>query len=720
MSSIDKLKIGSIISDVENNNKYRLIYMFKQIVILVKIIEKDSKLEFLEVLQPQLIEGVNSHKYVIKEPCYKYFDLASLSKINQDRYKRNLDIVNTIGKEYGPCFYELASRKKKPVIRLLSEKYNISTKSILEIEKRYIISGFDPYSLISKMGMKTSKSYNYINKTGRHSKYNSQGIPLTKEIKLIFDKALKYHLSKRSTSFQTTYDWMCSKYFSEIVEEVSDNGTIITTLKLIPEDKRPTKRQMEHYIRSNTTTKQRKIAKTSAREYRNDARMLKSDNLYNVNGPGDVVEMDEVEMDVTLRSEINPENSIGRVIVHCMIDVYSRMIVAVSVSLENNSILGFTNCLINLAEDNRKLCKRYGINLREGLWDINMYPNKIRTDRGVEYRSKEAKRILRELGITLELEPPGMGSMKGQVEQLFHQYHSVQNELVEQNGLITKRHDSKHNDQAVLTLDDLWVFVINQTIAHNMLTMKDYPMTRDMIKKGITPTPIDIWNYGCAIYGAPRPITNLKQFEYTIRKSVQAKISRKGIEWNGLYYTAEDIWLGEKIMRLENKKEKLLCRIDPRDIGSLWYIHDNEIVEAKLNPLRTGNAEYVGMSLKEYEDYQERKQELIHKNSQRDEEIRVARRNALETTTSIAVDSIKDVPVTSSKTNTIRSARREESKFNLKSNTIDDRLNIKESNNERLNECINKENNESVENNIINSDTSIQDLLDMFTNSKTF
>ena len=76
--------------------------------------------------------------------------------------------------------------------------------------------------------------------------------------------------------------------------------------------------------------------------------MLVSDNLLNVHGPGDLFEMDEVEMDVSIVSEVDPTKVIGRPIIHAMVDVYSRMITAVSVSLENNSVLGFTNCLLNL------------------------------------------------------------------------------------------------------------------------------------------------------------------------------------------------------------------------------------------------------------------------------------------------------------------------------------------------------------------------------------
>ena len=480
--------------------------------------------------------------------------------------------------------------------------------------------------------------------------------------------------SCREKTYQNVYDWMCATYFVQRIEKEDKYGKSYE-YKLLPIDQRPTKRQMENYIRKHTTKKQRDIAKTSRREYRNNKRLLVSDNLYNVHGPGDVVEMDEVEMDVSLVSEADPCKTIGRPIVHAMIDIYSRMIIAVSVSLENNSILGLTNCLINLAEDNKMLCHRFGLELKNGLWDINIIPNKIRSDRGSEYRSKEAKRIFRELGITLDLEPPAMGSMKGQVEQLFHQYHAVQNDVLEGNGLITKRHDSNHNKNAILTLNDIWIFVINQTIAHNMLTMKDYPLTKDMIRKKVHPNPLEIWDYGCTKFGAPRPMIDRKQFEYAIRRPVTAKLSRKGIFWNGLYYyNNQDIRLLDRIQVLGNTKESFPCRVDERDIGTLWYISDGRIEEAELNTMRNGNAEYKGMSLRAYEEYKKAKKLLITENAHKDQEIRVARRMGLEATVNNAKQSVSNITVSKDKTKGIRKSRKLESESNMESNSIHDRL----------------------------------------------
>ena len=55
-------------------------------------------------------------------------------------------------------------------------------------------------------------------------------------------------------------------------------------------------------------------------------------------GPGDLWEVDECEIDLSLVSVENPSVTVGRPIVYVMIDVYTRMIVAYSVAFDNNSV----------------------------------------------------------------------------------------------------------------------------------------------------------------------------------------------------------------------------------------------------------------------------------------------------------------------------------------------------------------------------------------------
>lgn len=609
------LKVGSILHDMEQNIDHRVIYMNKDYFVTILINGIKEKTEINEWHIQTLQHFVNKKQIAVREPKFdKVFDFDSLPEKTKEIYLRNKDIVETVGDIYGPCYFCLGTRKPKPCFQELADKYNISKKTVFYVIKQYLTNGLDPFALLPQIGKKSKANMHYSTKTGRPPMFE-QGIPLTDELREIFDDCCKHYLSGREKSYATTYDWMLTKYFTARVETQTSDGVVVQN-KLLPIDQRPTKSQMENYIVTHTSAKARRVCKTSKREYRNDERMLVSDNLLNVHGPGDLFEMDEVEMDVSIVSEVDPTKVIGRPIVHAMVDVY-----------------------------------------------------------GSEYRSKEVKRICNELNITLELVPPAMGSLKGQVEQLFHQYHSVQNDLLEGKGLITKRYDSNHHRHAVLTLDDIWVFVINQTIAHNMMTMSQYPMTKDMLEKSAHPIPLELWDYGYTKYGAPRPIVNLDQFEYSIRKEVRARITRKGIEWNGLYYIANDPWLAEQITKTRRSSVPLKCRLDERNIGSLWYIADNRLVKATLNENRAGNYEFNGMSLRNYEEYKTKKKELVMEKAQEDQEICCARRMGMQATLDDAVRVANHTAPNDDKTKNIRHNRKEESILVLEANSIGARLN---------------------------------------------
>ena len=84
--------------------------------------------------------------------------------------------------------------------------------------------------------------------------------------------------------------------------------------------------------------------------------MLRADNLCNVQGPGDLFEMDEVEMDVSIVSEADQTKVIGRPIVHAMVDVYSRMIAKQYLFLWRTTQYSDSPIVfLNLGEDNKQL-----------------------------------------------------------------------------------------------------------------------------------------------------------------------------------------------------------------------------------------------------------------------------------------------------------------------------------------------------------------------------
>ena len=382
----------------------------------------------------------------------------------------------------------------------------------------------------------------------------------------------------------------------------------VPTMILLPVFERPTFRQFYYYVQKHLSEEEKAVIKTSKAEVRNDKRLLLSDIMEGVKGPGDMVEIDACEADVSLVSELNPNQSIGRPIVYFMVDVFSRVILAMSVALDNNSVLGVTNLFLNLADDKREYCQKYNLDFHnEKVWPSQIIPRRVRVDRGAEFKSKEFERVCRCLGIEKNIVSGGSGSLKGLVEQTFHQMHVSQNVHLENNGLIEKRHDSQHHLEATLTISQYTQMVINFVITHNQQYLETYRLTKEMVENDIRSIPAELWQYGIEKYGSPRYISNKMQFYYDLMTPKAAKITRKGISFKGLYYIPEnDELMGHQMFTAGKKGELLKIKIDLRDISKIYYTRNNEVFVARLNEHVSGNSEFGGLTMKQWDDYRKK------------------------------------------------------------------------------------------------------------------
>lgn len=217
------LKVGSILHDMELNIDHRVIYMNKDYFVTILINDSKGKIELNEWHLETVQYFIAKKEIAIRESKHdKVFDFDALSEKSKETYLRNKDIVETVEDIYGPCYFYLETKKPKPCLKELSNKYGISPKSVFLIVKRYLMSGLDPFSLLSQTGKKSKSGLHYSTKTGRPPMFE-QGIPLTDGLREIFDDCCKHYLSGREKSYTTTYDWMLTKYFTARVETQTSN-----------------------------------------------------------------------------------------------------------------------------------------------------------------------------------------------------------------------------------------------------------------------------------------------------------------------------------------------------------------------------------------------------------------------------------------------------------------------------------------------------------------
>lgn len=538
----------------------------------------------------------------------KVIDISLLNAEQVNAYTTKLKFVMSVDEAYGPLYDKLLGRNPKPEFAKAYLRAGYAKSSAWVIIKQYLQSGCDPVTLVDQRVFRTkNKSYTYKNKTGRPSSSSiGVGCVLTSEVFETMEEARKNYLSGRAKTIKSAYREMIRNHYMKLEE--SSKGV---HLEIMPQNMRPTEKQFYNYVKSRCTEKEIAIAKTSAQEYRNSQRLLLSDNLNGVSGPGSLFEVDECELDVSIVSEMNPGVTVGRPIVYAMIDVYSRMIVAVSIAFDNNSFKGITNCLLNLLEDKQVWMKKYNILIEKDEMPSHIIPQRLRSDYGSEYISYNMERIGKELGIQMELAPPGTGSLKGQIEQLFHQIHAAQNPALESHGLIEKRHDSNHHREASLTVSEVTGMVLATVAVHNRKYMENYPLTAKMRKAHVNPTPVDLWKYGVEVCGSPRIISNEDEFRYSLLLPVSAKLSKSGIKYKTLQYmNFTDADLLKEMLNLKNRSETFNCRIDPRNVGNIYYLRDNSLMVAPLNVSKTGMKEFEGVSLENYEQILKAKREL--------------------------------------------------------------------------------------------------------------
>ena len=111
----------------------------------------------------------------------------------------------------------------------------------------------------------------------------------------------------------------------------------------------------------------------------------------------------------------------------------------------------------------------------EGICPYGFVPMELRTDQGAEYTSGDMRRIGREIGMNITLVAPGTGSLKGLVEQAFHQFQELLRGAAAGKGIILKRYGSQHYETACTDIEDVRKIAYNFVIYFNQ-HKRNYPI----------------------------------------------------------------------------------------------------------------------------------------------------------------------------------------------------------------------------------------------------
>ena len=629
--------VGNII--LIDNTRYRIIGNQNGLLSMIEMDTNKFSLRFEPEIKVR--QNLRNNIWIIRDETPLVIDLDTLSEKEKQKFTSRREFLKNIISTYGPMFDELCGKRSKPLIKEAEKLYELSRATIWKLIRTYLQNGMNDATLVNKNSIPSSEKkspYNYTKRPGRKSEDGIQNIVKRNEVLTQqFDAALAEFKKGRESSLVNAYDWLLDKFYSEELPSGE--------LRRLPDSECPTINQFYYYARQKIGKEEMDKIKTSFAEQRNNKRLLFSSSRIDAVGPGRIMEVDAWEADVKIISEVD-DSVIGKPIVYFGIDVYSSVISAMSVSLENNSMVGITNLLLNLSDDKHALAGNYDFTFDDGLWPSNYFPQELRCDRGAEFKSNEFGEVCHRLGINRTLVSGASGSLKGMVEQSFHQFKKSISPSLESKGLITYRYDDNSRKTACMKLRDFIRMTITFVVSNNVKPIADYPMDTQMIREGLITSPCAIWEYGCRNHGAPTPITKATsdQFLFNVMPECVVSISRRGVCKEGLFFRNNDPDLMAQMYTLGNKHGKFTVRYDPRDASSLFYLKDGHIETLWLNTAIPGQEDFIGMTWKEVGDYTIAKKKLKKAGEEITLEVRSFRRQTYDQIVNKSASQVHSIP----------------------------------------------------------------------------
>lgn len=295
--------------------------------------------------------------------------------------------------------------------------------------------------------------------------------------------------------------------------------------------------------------------------------------------PLEFIQIDHTPLDIIVVDKTH-RKPLGRPYLTLAIDVYSRMIAGIHISLQAPSYYSVGQCLYNIFSQKEKFLFENGI---KGEWNIFGIPRIIGVDNGADLVSSDMQRVCDEFGITLMKRPVARPQFGAHVERVLG---TINREVHNLSGTtfsnITEKATYNSQKEASYTIEELtqWILYYIVNIYH-----KKY-------HSGILMTPEQKYYQG--IFGdgenagtgiLPSIIDNDEYIKITLLPTEFRTIQNNGITLDGITYYSDVLrhWIG----KLDAKKNKMKHKIkrDPLNIQKI-YFYDPEIKEYFEVPYR--------------------------------------------------------------------------------------------------------------------------------------
>jgi hypothetical protein len=401
-----------------------------------------------------------------------------------------------------------------------------------------------------------------------------RGINITRDILQVFRTGINlYYLVRDKPTLRQAYQLILEHFFNCGYHKNRD-GIFVPTLP--PTELLPSYFQFKYWFTKERTPIKTQIARDGESAHLLRGRAKLGDSTQMAYGPGSIFQVDATIGDAYLRSWLNRLRISGRPVIYFIIDLFSRLIVGLSVALEGPSWLGAMLALENAVTDKVALCAEYDISIDYDDWPTQYLPEALMADRG-EFEGYNADQLVTAFGTKVLNTAPYRADMKGVVEQ--HIDLSNEKTIHWIPGAVRKRKrgDRDYRLDAKLTLKEFRKIMILSTIHHNLHHyIEDYPLTPDMIADGVEPYPIELWMWGLKNRTGCLREKDIETVRLNLLPEADATVTQQGILFDDLHYTCELARKEEWFERAgEHGTWKIRVAHDPRTRARVYLRLDN-------------------------------------------------------------------------------------------------------------------------------------------------
>lgn len=305
------------------------------------------------------------------------------------------------------------------------------------------------------------------------------------------------------------------------------------------------------------------------RGFRDEARKYRAHlgHFPNAEHPLAVVQIDHTPGDVMLVDEVH-RLPIGRPWITLAIDVYSRMVVGLYISLENPNAASVGMCLAQAMCPKREYLASVKV---DGDWSVWGTMATVHADNAKEFRCTSIARACEEYMIDIQWRPVTLPHYGGHIERLMGTAAKELHKIPGTTFANTKdRRGYSAEDEAIMTLDEFETQVVDYIV--NVYHQKKHD--------GIGMPPVRRWSLG-VLGDDKHPGTGLPPVpEDPVRMAldfmpyVERSVQQYGVQIDHInYYGPElDPYINAADPDRPKAKQKFLFRRNPRNISKIYFL----------------------------------------------------------------------------------------------------------------------------------------------------